>query len=454
MRNLLFIVFCVASGVSASAQKPYFIYLQTENNIPFYVKMSDKIYSSATSGYLILSNLVDSSYTFSVGFPSSSSESKFLLRLGGKDRGFLIKNFESGLGLFDLQNLSVIRAQKDESAKNISYQRRNDAFSSLLSRAANDTSLLYSVVRIKEDVALQKEPAKVEEDHQKTQEVSATMDSTSVKPLQTDIARQGGKPDTAAIIGLPPESGKNEDVAANSSGKEVKKDTVVLVEPNEQGKQTETAVTRKPDPARSEKKVDTASVLANTVAEGAVFKRSTVKKHAESSTTEGFGLVFYDIYEGGGDTIRLLIPNPPIIFKQSTEGDSSLDQKDFIQVDELKKDTVRQAPVVVSIKSNVPQKPRCKSIASGKDFFRLRKNMAARTSDEAMVAEAKKIFRNKCFTTEQIKNLSSLFLTSAGKFLFFDAAYLHVSDREKFPSLESELKDDYYLKRFKALIGE
>lgn len=80
--------------------------------------------------------------------------------------------------------------------------------------------------------------------------------------------------------------------------------------------------------------------------------------------------------------------------------------------------------------------------------------MVVRESDEAMVEEAKKYFKTRCFTTEQIKNLSALFLTSSGKYQFFDAAFQHVSDQEHFTSLQSEIKDDYYLRRFKALLGE
>ena len=86
--------------------------------------MNDKIYSSENSGYLILSNLVDTTYNFAIGFPSSQSESRFVITLDGKDKGFLIKNFDSGLGLFDLQNLIITNAVKDESAKNISYISR------------------------------------------------------------------------------------------------------------------------------------------------------------------------------------------------------------------------------------------------------------------------------------------------------------------------------------------
>src|SRR5574337_73802 len=148
MRNLLLIIAFVACSVYASAQKAYFIYLQSDNGSPFYIKMNDKIYSSATSGYLILSNLVDSTYNFSIGFSSSQSESRFIVQLAGKDRGFLIKNFDSGLGLFDLQNLTITYPQKDDAPKNIAYIKRNDDFSSLLSKAARDTTLLYAVVRL------------------------------------------------------------------------------------------------------------------------------------------------------------------------------------------------------------------------------------------------------------------------------------------------------------------
>lgn len=451
MRYLLSIIAFIVSSLCASAQKVYFIYLQSDNGA-FYIKMNDKIFSSATSGYLILSNLVDSTYNFSIGFPSSQSESKFVVALGGKDRGFLIKNFDSGLGLFDLQNLTIIRAQKDESEKNISYIRRNDDFSSLLSKAAKDTTLLYAVVRVKtDDVVVQKEEPKKEEPKQTVAETILARDTSAINSVQTDIAIETKKSDSISVSPINNDVKKDDTVVVNTSIKEEpKKDTIAFDEQKEPPKQVidstinTTAIT-------TEKMPDTTSTVQEEPA--TVFKKSQVKKHSESSTSEGFGLVFYDNYDGGSDTIRLLIPNPPILFKQSDQ-DSSLVQKDFIHVDELKKDTVQQTPIVVAAKNNSPVKSQCKSTASNNDFFKLRKNMAGENTDEDMIGEAKKFFKSKCFTTEQIKNLSALFLTSAGKYQFFDAAYLHVSDQENFPSLESEIKDDYYLKRFKALIGE
>src|SRR5678815_3348942 len=107
MKNLLFTIAFITSTICTSAQKVYFIYLQSDNNSSFYVKMNDRVYSSTASGYLILSNLLDSAYSFSVGFPSSQAEAKFMIKINSKDKGFLIKNFNSGLGLFDLQTLTV-----------------------------------------------------------------------------------------------------------------------------------------------------------------------------------------------------------------------------------------------------------------------------------------------------------------------------------------------------------
>ena len=96
----------------------------------------------------------------------------------------------------------------------------------------------------------------------------------------------------------------------------------------------------------------------------------------------------------------------------------------------------------------------CTSEAGEKEFFRLRKNMAAEESDEDMIKEAQKAFKRSCFSTEQIKNLSTLFLTASGKYHFFDAAYGYASDKEQFASLQAELRDDYYANRFKALIAQ
>jgi len=94
----------------------------------------------------------------------------------------------------------------------------------------------------------------------------------------------------------------------------------------------------------------------------------------------------------------------------------------------------------------------CKAFASTGDFLRLRKKMAAESNGEDMIKVARKYFKTKCFSTDQIKDLSYLFLTDEGRYKFFDAAYAHTSDSDQYQLLESQLTDEYYLNRFKAMI--
>ena len=446
MKIVYFFLFFIAISSTASAQKVYFIYLESENSKPFYVKMGDNLHS-AGSGYLILSGLVDSSYQFSVGFPGSKTESRFSVPVSGKDKGFLLKSFDYGLGLFDLQNLSVIKPLVDESRNNISYRSRTDDFTNLLAKASNDSSLFIVPITVKQDVVVQKEEKKPEEKkvEEKTnnEQVIAKNDSKVIVPPPVEDVIENKKKDDRIET-----EKKNDDVA------ELNIDSMILAQNKAD---SIAAIARNTSNAGNETKnidPDTPSVkpedITTRVETEETFKRSKVKKHAESSTSEGFGLVFYDTWEGGIDTIRLLIPNPKITLTQNEKTESDIDN-----VLVVPSDTVQQKLVVAPVKGSAStSKTSCKAVASDNDFFKLRKAMAGKTSDDSMVGEAKKIFRSKCFTTDQVKNLGSLFLTSAGKYQFFDAAYLHVTDREQFASLQSEITDAYYLKRFKALVGE
>ena len=96
----------------------------------------------------------------------------------------------------------------------------------------------------------------------------------------------------------------------------------------------------------------------------------------------------------------------------------------------------------------------CKAMANDNDFLKIRKKMAASGSDDEMVDAAKKAFKPTCYSVEQIKNLSTLFLNDAGKYNFFDAAYPHIYDSQNFGTLQTQLSDQYYISRFKAMIRD
>ena len=84
--------------------------------------------------------------------------------------------------------------------------------------------------------------------------------------------------------------------------------------------------------------------------------------------------------------------------------------------------------------------------------MKLRKKMASENKDDNMIGVAKKAFKSNCFSTEQIKNLSVLFLKDDGRYRFFDAAYPFVYDSQNFNTLQMQLTDEYLINRFKAMI--
>ena len=80
----VFLVFAVA----LCAQNNYFIFIQSENNQPYYVHTGGKTLSSSSIGHLIIPGLRDSIYSVSIGFPKSQfGEQSFDVPVNKKDGG-------------------------------------------------------------------------------------------------------------------------------------------------------------------------------------------------------------------------------------------------------------------------------------------------------------------------------------------------------------------------------
>jgi len=95
----------------------------------------------------------------------------------------------------------------------------------------------------------------------------------------------------------------------------------------------------------------------------------------------------------------------------------------------------------------------CRNFASDYDVDKLRVKMLEGSKDDDKVQIAHKIFKTKCFTTRQIKALSEVFASDAGKFRFFETAYPFVSD-DRFRELTDLLADPVYNAKFKAMTGQ
>lgn len=140
MKYLLLLFFFISSH-SCFSQQNHFIYIQTEDKQPFYVKLDRKILSSTVSGYIIIPQLRDSTYQLLIGFPKNLwPEQRFSCTLNRKDQGYLLK---PGAGnnwvLFNLQTMELLKADTGRD-----QVIRKDGFAEELSSVIGDPGLLKS----------------------------------------------------------------------------------------------------------------------------------------------------------------------------------------------------------------------------------------------------------------------------------------------------------------------
>lgn len=501
MKRFLLVLVLTAMAFAANSQKVYFMYLQAEPAQPFFVKMNSKVYSSSVSGYLILPKLIDSTYSFTLGFiQNKAPEQSFAVKMAQKDHGFLVKDFgEKGWGLFDLQSLAIqysstVQVKTDNS--NAQNNKEVSPFTDLLAKATGDPSLRENppAPKVEEKPVVKPEPVVVEQPkpaEPKLVQVEQSKEPVTIVPAETGKVVVEKREEAVPVTKIP-EQAKPEPVVVKEEKKEEAKPVVtepVLKPVDPVVQEPKSVVNEKPkenlpDIKKEEPKIIIEEKAPVKTEEAPVvvpeYKRSVVTKRSESSTTEGFGLVFMDNQEGLKiDTIRLLIPNPkvivPVVKEQPKEEKKFLD----IQATAVKPE---DKPVVTEEKPKVtePVKPAdqpkteekqvpvekpadkpaekpaatlpCAEVAAESDFFALRKAMAAAEGDDDMISQAKKYFKLKCFSVPQIKNLGALFLNDESKYNFFDAAYKYATDKTAFATLETELKDPYFINRFKAML--
>jgi len=402
--------------LNIQAQRQYFIYLQSEAKQPFIVRLGNSQINSSSYGYLIIPKLVDS--TYQIGIVPQIGQSfayNFEIKLNQRDHGFLIKNMgEKGWSLFDQQSLELLKpvnSKVNKEVDTLNTSKNAQSFSDILSKASNDPTL---------------------------KEKTAT--TVAEKKIDSEMPQV-----------------KNEKVVENKIEQPVEKKESDATQTNQQSVKViqDTIVKSNAIPTQNVPPVNNAAIE-----EG--YKKSVIIRKSESSTTQGFGLVFLDQYSNGhADTIQLVIPNAVNVF-QNKEQVAPKETKNFI---EEKPDTASSkivginkeinkttAPEVTTTTPAIANNNKCVVVASDQDFFSLRKQMASAEGNQQMVDVASNYFKKTCFTVEQIKNLSFLFLDDEGKYRFFDQAYTHVSDLENFKGLQTEIKDEYYLNRFKAML--
>lgn len=389
----LFFLFCImASGLRA--QQNRFLYIQTENKQPFYVKMDKRIVNSSAEGHIIMGGLTDSTYHVSFGFPEKEwPEQNFTIMVKETDAGYFLKNLgEKGWCLFNLQTLQLLMpGKKIENKAAEETETLTDDFSTILAAVVNDPALTQRIIVRGDTQAIEKLPG--------------------ITAAEKRIVNEERKP---------------------------------------------------------------------------VSIKTEIIKRASDTDPEGINIVYLDIVNGVTDTIKLFIPlvksfvtgisasqaETPKMIKKKDEASNK--EARFIDMElqnpNAKPDTGKVTGQVIREKKSSSSESvqtsadssvkgikgttgnsRCKNTASYEDFINLRKLMAVEESDKNMINEARKKFKKNCYTTEQVKNLGTMFLSDEGKYKFYVVAYPFVSDIQNFATLENQLTDKLFITKFRSI---
>ncbi len=453
-----FVVICLVSfsALSAKAQQKHFIYLQTDNGQPFYVRLNNKLISSSAAGYVILPNLASGDYQLIVGFPRNEyPETGYKVSVDKSNEGFLLKDFgEKGWGLFDMQSLSIVYAGTGNATVPVATppKAKEDPFSSMLANVVKDSSILQnnSTVTVSQDTPVKNKVALVETPtlNETPQippsgitRISNEKDKQGMQMVYIDKA--GSASDTVRVF-MPVEKKLSKKEANPDENKEVLAESnPVDIAAVDTSALTITPTLVHPEP-------DTLTLVNDTIRiykePKAPEKNSSIEEKKDTSTKKAEANPFVTIIEPAtkDTSAKKAQANPFVTLIEP----AAATQEEKIS-GKKKKDEMLVLPKAITSSSVNSD---CRDFATDADFLKLRKKMAAENDNEAMIRSAKKIFRSKCFSTEQIKNLSYLFLTDEGKYMFFDAAYPFTSDSDQFHQLGSQLSDEYYINRFNAMI--
>lgn len=421
LKRSLIILLISVSAFSVSAQEKHFVYVQTENSQPFYVRLNNKLISSSPAGYIILPNLNEGDYKLVVGFPKNEfREESFQVSIDKKNQGFLLKDFgEKGWGLFNMQSLALLVGSRPgaEIATTTSAGIEKDPFSQMLASVVKDSSILekheavVTATGVTPEKGLSGETSDVVAGSISIKKVLSTKDQDGMQMIYVD--ENGDRKDTVRIF-IPAEK----DLVVKTADPVVKtaeKEEVKQKSPPVDLSQLTITPTVIPDS-------DTVTLVNDTIR---IYKESAGNKPAETNEPAA--------RPGNGQTAT------PVVTMRDN--------------DKPKEDGSKAAIIILPrVVTSSSVNSDCKEFAKDDDFLRLRKKMAAENSIDAMIRVARKVFHTKCFSTEQIRNLSYLFLSDEGKYRFFDAAYAFTSDSDQYQLLAAQLTDPYYIKRFNAML--
>jgi len=477
------------------AQQDYFLLIQADNKQSFYVRLGSRSIPSSVEGSLILSQLKDSTYSITVGFPGQIfPEQAYSVNLHHKDQQFLLRNQgEKGWILYNpLTGEMRTPDPKGENGTELQPQgvKKDDAFSRLMAGVVRDTAVMYNTYTMER--SLRDSPVTASGNPGSL--VTPVNSAATGHSMDSPVTSNGTHPDESAgtnRLAIAPGTHLDTATALNLSA----------VPSGTAGVKTDSA-TATPDSgaatAKSGVPVSGSAISRNdssAVITTPPLHRSSIVKLSQRLLFRGLRVVYADRGTGGKvDTIEIIIPpdtlvaarkpvvsgstptgtaasqpatgtppgktaHPPDTSRRVAPRTNGPNPDTHVPVPgttlgetaKVRPDTTQKRPPVKTPLAFVNSD--CHDYATDYDVDKLRVKMLESSKEDDRIQAVRKVFRTKCFSTRQIRALSEVFTTDALKFRFFETAYPFASD-DHFRELAGTLADPVYNSKFKAMTGQ
>lgn len=368
------------------SQQTHFIYIQSEDKQPFYLRLKEKIISSSESGYLIAPKLEQGQLNFTLGFPKNAwPSSSYSLEIENKDLGFQLKKVDDlTWALYNIQTSDLLSPVEVNKVSNQIIETSTDEFTNILAEVSNTPSVKQK--KINTDTALVV-VAKIEE--------NATVDQKSSIQVPNVLPSSA---DTQLVA-------KSEALAVDSQ--------LIEVQPEKLVKKS------KKSKAKSEP--------------------FNIKQDFSFLDSTGRSLT-YTIKDGDKEdhVVVFISYEKPLVFPKE-------------EPDSLIQNVVAQTILPDSSQTEIKQVTRCNSIAEEKDFLKLRRKMTQEDNEQKMIDVAEKSFKDKCFSTDQVRYLAVLFINEDNRLAFIKMSVNYVSDLSLFGTLQQLFNTEKNINSFKEI---
>ena len=368
------IVFLMLTALGLKSQQTHFIYIQSEDKQPFYIRFKEKIISSSESGYLIAPKLEQGQLNFTLGFPKNAwPSSSYSLEIESKDLGFQLKKVdELTWALYNIQTSDLLSPVEVNKVSNQIIETSTDEFTNILAEVSNTPSV-------------------------KQRKINTENNSTG---LASNI-------DSSSIA--------KENITIDSSVTEIIGVRVPV--------QTKPIVIKEKKEKKSKIRLEP----------------SNVKQDFSFLDSTGRSLT-YTIKEGDTEdhVVVFISYEKPLVFPKA-------------EPDSIMPVAIEQIITPENTQTQVQQVSRCSSNAEEKDFLKLRRKMTQEDNEVKMIEVAEKAFKDKCYSTDQVRYLAVLFINEDNRLAFIRISVNYITDLSLFGTLQQLFNTEKNINSFKEI---